>query len=87
MKKPGMAHIQTNYLHACGPVVICTGIGTLYGAYARKPNGSLKRIVPIRQYHDPADVERELQSYKGSAIWTSPDPTETDHVTDDTRHE
>lgn len=62
--------IETGYMHALGPVVICTGIGgPLYGAYARKPNGSLKRIIPIRQYHDPADVLAELDAYQGTAVW------------------
>lgn len=66
--------IETNYMHRIGRVVICTGIcETLYGAYAVKPNGSLKRLVQIKQNQDWTMVSARLDMYKGKTIWRKND--------------
>ncbi|MCE5184548.1 MAG: hypothetical protein LLF76_00285 [Planctomycetaceae bacterium] len=65
--------IETNFLHRIGPVVICTGIGdTMYGAYAVKPNGSLKRLQQIEQDKNWTMVSARLDMYKGKTIWRKP---------------
>lgn len=65
--------IKTNFMHRIGPVVISTGIGdTMYGAYAVKPNGSLKRLTFIEQSVIAREVGLFLLAYKGKAIWRKP---------------
>jgi len=63
-------YIETEYEYRLGPVVISQGIGDkLYGAFIVKPNGSLRRFVPI-EMHPRADVVKFfLKNYRGRSIW------------------
>jgi hypothetical protein len=57
---------ETEFEHELGPVVISRGIGRSidpFGAFIRKPNGSLKRFRPIRLHIEPIGVLRQLDEY------------------------
>jgi hypothetical protein len=68
-----MSTITTDFRHRLGPVVISTGIGkTLYGAYAVKPNGSLKRLTGFRESRNPEIVLKSLQETQSTTIREHP---------------
>jgi len=66
--------IMTAFRHRLGPVVISTGIGdSVYGAYAVKHNGSLKRLVAFRQSRSPEVVLKSLEETRSKTVWRETD--------------
>ncbi len=63
--------IATEYVHKDGPVVISRGIGregSPWGAFIKKPNGSLKRFVPVEMQPTIYAVQQALDAYQGKAL-------------------